>query len=132
MAATQSPPTARGSDGDAINRGPGGKRTSTSAAPNLFLWGIGGLVLSLAIAFGYPYEMRPIQVAVLASVHSLSGAAIATGISGILNLKTRALVASGPFVVFVLIFWAVLGAGAPGVLPDFGGLFGRGLSEKTR
>jgi len=56
---------------------------------------------------------------VLAGLLGLSGAAITTAISGILKIKTKTLVASGPLAVFVLLFWAEMSAGAPGVLPDF-------------
>jgi hypothetical protein len=97
--------------------------------PNLFLWGIGGLVLSLVIVFVFP-DVRPIQVASLAILHGLSGAAIATAITGILQLKTRSVVASGPFVVFVLAFWAIMSAGAPETLANFSSLLlGRGTRK---
>lgn len=104
----RSPTTARG----AAARGSGGRFGSSLAAPNVFLWGIGGLALCLLIVFLVP-NPTPIQAALLAVLVGLSGAAIASGISGILKLKTRALTASGPFAVFVLGFMAVFSAGAP-------------------
>lgn len=112
-------------------RGSGGKFASAATAPNLFLWGIGGQLLSIVIVFGRP-ELQPIQTAVVACLVGLSGAAIASAISGILKLKTKSLVASGPFVVFVLVFWAVMSAGAPGVLPDFASLVGRGSVRRPQ
>ena len=99
-------------------RSPGGRFASRAAAPKLFLYGIAGLLLSLVIVFGFP-QLQPTQVPVLAGLLGLSGAAITTAISGILKIKTKTLVASGPLAVFVLLFWAEMSAGAPGVLPDF-------------
>lgn len=96
-----------------------GQIVSPRNAPNLLLFGIAGLLLSLAIVF-IDRALTPIQVAVLALILGLSGAAVATAISGILRLETKVLVAGGPFVIFVLAFWAVMSAGAPGVLPSFG------------
>jgi len=114
-----------GAKGKAARRkgGSRAKLTSKAAAPNLFLYGVGGLLLSLAIVF-MPAEWRPAeadlrttQAAVLACLVGISGAAITTGLSGILEIKTKVLVASGPFAIFVLCFWVVMGTGAPGVLP---------------
>jgi hypothetical protein len=98
-------------------RGPGGGFASRAAAPKLFLYGIAGLFLSLAIVFVFP-QLHPTQVPVVAALLGLSGAAITTAISGILKIKTKTLVASGPLAVFVLLFWTEMSAGAPGVLPD--------------
>jgi len=98
-------------------RGPGGGFASKAPAPKLFLYGIAGLLLSLAIVFGFP-QLYPAQVAVVAALLGLSGAAITTAISGILKIRTKTLVASGPLAVFVLLFWTEMSAGAPGVLPN--------------
>jgi hypothetical protein len=99
----------------------GGGQTAASppnaTPPNLFLWGVGGLLLSIAIVFSLA-KIQPIQAAVVACLVGLSGAAIATGISGILKFQTKMLTASGPVVVFILAFWAVMSTGAPGVFPD--------------
>jgi hypothetical protein len=99
-------------------RDAGRRFASRAAAPKLFLYGIAGLLLSLAIVLGFPQLART-QVPVVAGLLGLSGAAITTAISGILRIKTKTLVASGPLAVFVLLFWAEMSAGAPGVLPDF-------------
>jgi len=76
-------------------------------------------LVSLAIVFVFA-ELRPTQAAVLACLVGLSGAAIATGLSGILQIKTKMLVASGPLAVFIVCFWAVMATGAPGTVPTFG------------
>jgi hypothetical protein len=101
-----------------VARIPRKKLTSKVAAPNLFLCGIGGLLVSLIIVFVFA-ELRPTQAAVLACLVGLSGSAIATGISGILQIKTKTLVASGPLAVFIVCFWAVMATGAAGALPEF-------------
>jgi hypothetical protein len=98
----------------------GGPRTpvvSAAVAPNLLLWGVAGLGLSLAIAFAFPH-LTAVQATVVAALLGLSGAAIATANFGILRVKTKMIVASGPFAVFILFFYAMMQAGAPGVLPD--------------
>jgi hypothetical protein len=64
------------------------------------------------------------QVAAVASLLGLSGAGITTAISGTIQLKTKFLNAGGPLVVFVLVFWATMSAGAPEVLPNFSKLIG--------
>jgi hypothetical protein len=114
------------------NRDKRGRFVSKISGPNLFLWGIGGLVLSMIMVFGYPHDPKPIQVSVLATLDALSGAAIATAISGILKLQTKVLIAGGPFVVFILVFWSVMAAGAPGVLPDLNTLFRRARPSNKR
>ena len=125
--ATDQPPSQAAPSGSSRPRA----ARASATAPNLFLWGIAGLLLSLVIVFAYPSEIKPVQVAVTASLDALSGAAIATAISGILKLQTKVLVASGPFVVFVLVFWGVMAAGAPGVLPEFGDLLGKVSRRRT-
>jgi len=106
------------------------RRTRTAKA-NLPLWGIFGMVLTLAIVFGFPLD-RPLQVIVVATILSLSAAGIASAISGVVNLNTGILRAGGPFVVFVVVFLTFIAAGAPGVLPDLGFLLGRGSIRSTR
>jgi hypothetical protein len=95
---------------------------SRAAAPNLFLWGVGGLALSLLVVFGFP-AISQLQAVVLASLTGLSGAAIATAIPGILRIKLKAVAASGALVVFFLVFSAVVAAGAPDAFPTW--LLGR-------
>jgi hypothetical protein len=100
-----------------------------SVVPKLFLFGLVGLMLCLAIVFLQP-AIQPTQAAVLALVLGLSGALVATAIAGVLKLRTKTMVASGPFVVFVLGFWVMISAGAPNVLPDFSALIGRSARAK--
>jgi hypothetical protein len=113
------------------NRDERGRFVSKISGPNLFLWGIAGLILSLIIVFGHP-DPKPVQVSVLATLDALSGAAIATAISGILKLQTKVLIAGGPFVVFVLVFWSVMATGAQDVLPDLNTLVGLTRSSNKR
>lgn len=61
----------------------------------------------------------------LACLLGLSGAAVVTGISGILQIKTKTIVATGPLAIFLLCFWAVVATGASRALPDFSILFGK-------
>jgi len=107
----------------------GGKSGPLIAPPSMLFFGIGGLLLSLAIVFVFPAlnpnGFLPIQVVIVATLTALSGAAISNAITGILKLQTSVLVAGGPFVVFVIVFWATVEAGAPGVLPNIGTLFDR-------
>ena len=78
-----------------------GQFVATSPAPNLFLWGAGGLMLSLVLVFAYPIfgTITPLQVAVVAVLVSLSGALIASAIAAVLRLETRFVKATGPFVI---------------------------------
>jgi hypothetical protein len=99
-----------------------------AVVPHLFLWGVGGLVVSLVVVFAFP-KLQPVQATVIAALVGLSGAAIATGITGILKVQTKAIVATGPFAVFILCFWAVIAAGAPGIVPDPAG-WAKSLWEK--
>jgi hypothetical protein len=94
------------------------------------LFGIGGLVLASSMVFGLPLH-EPMQVVMVASILSLSVAAIASAISGIITLNTGLLRVSGPFVAFMIVFWAFIAAGAPGLLPDLGFLLGRGSPRST-
>jgi hypothetical protein len=84
-------------------RGRGGTFVSRAAAPRLFLYGIVGLLLSLAIVFGVP-QLQPTQVPAVAGLLGLSGAIIATAISGVLKVKFLGLVASGQLAVFALLY----------------------------
>ncbi len=101
---------------------------SPEYVPNIFGYGIAGLGVCLGIVLVDP-ALKPSQVAVVAVLLGLSGAAFATAITGILRLETKVIVAGGPFVVFVLAFWAMMSAAAPGVLPDFSALFGKVVSR---
>jgi hypothetical protein len=117
--------TAMPKSGDGTSRQTKPRQTpSDPANANLPLFGIGGLLVAGAMVFSLPLD-KPTQVVVVAAILSLSVAAIATAISGIINLNTGLLRVSGPFVVFVIVFWTFIAAGAPGLLPDLGLLLGR-------
>jgi hypothetical protein len=88
--------------------GPGPKKAGTpvispETVPNIFGYGLLGLGLCLGIVFVDP-ALKPTQVAVVAILLGLSGAAFATAIAGILKLTTKYVVASGPFAVFIIAF----------------------------
>lgn len=76
--------------------------------------------------------MQPTQVVVLATVLSLSAAATAAALPGALNLRIKALTAGGPIAVFVIVFYVMIAAGAPGVLPDLISMYNRTVGRKAQ
>jgi hypothetical protein len=96
---------------------------STLFSPHfLLILGIGLLVVAIVIAIGYPAistkGMEPAQVVVLAAVLGLATATFAAALPGTLDLRYKGLKAGGPIFVFLIVFYTVISAGAPGVLPD--------------
>jgi hypothetical protein len=100
-----------------------GQHLCRNAIADWFLYGLGGIVLSLIIVFALP-QPTPLQVTILAVVTGLSAASIARAIGGIIELKIGWLSVGGPAAVFVLVWASILDVGAPGVLRDLTAFWG--------
>jgi hypothetical protein len=101
------------------------KVVSRAAAPDRFLIGIGGAVLCMVYARFLPEPPPAMQAALLAGMWGLTGGCAATGILGVLKLKTKYVEATSSFAVFLLLFWSVMATGAPEAwahVPFFGSL----------
>lgn len=68
--------------------------------------GAAALLISLVLAFIYD-DPKPFQKAVFAVFIGLGGASFTTGMTGLLEIRTKWLTAGGPLAVFVFIVGVV-------------------------
>jgi hypothetical protein len=115
----------------------GHRRSSSQLSPRFLLaCGTALLVVAAVIAFGYPIvsgkEMEPTQVVVLATLLGLSAAAFFAALPIALELRLKALNAGGPVAVFLIVFYVMIAACMPGVLPDPISLYNRARENRRR
>jgi hypothetical protein len=118
-------------DKKTLARGPDGRFVSTSKAnaPNLFLYGLGLLFVCLAWVQLSP-DMRPIQVAIFAILLALSAALVASGIGGLLEIKTKTIKAGMSGVAFLLAWASVMATAAPEAFASIASFLGMGRLRK--
>jgi hypothetical protein len=82
---------------------------TTLVDPRLaFACGGAALAVGLAIAIFIP-RPEPFQLKMFAVTAGMGGASFGSGLTGLLEIKTRWLTAGGPLAVFVFIVWVLAG-----------------------
>jgi hypothetical protein len=98
----------RGRDGDLSQEPSRDRVISQLVEPRTaFICGAVALVLGLVIAIAIP-RPEPFQLKIFAVILGLGGASFTSGLTGLLEIKTKWLNAGGPLAVLVFIVYIVL------------------------
>jgi hypothetical protein len=80
-----------------------------------FLFGAAGLVIALLLACFFPNPSH-FQAGVFAAFTALGGAGFCTGLTGLLEIKLKAITVAGPLAVFFVLFWSITHLAAPDIV----------------